>query len=96
MFDRYSITYTDGTNHEVDGKKSDVVKFERKYKIPVANLLSENAIYIEHLWFFGWCAETRAGNTELSFDDWIETIESVEVLTVEQENPTSPNPSPLL
>jgi hypothetical protein len=94
MFDKYRITYSDGTANEVTGKKSDVVRFERKYKMPVANMLADNAIYTEHLWFFGWCAEQRAGNTELSFDDWVETIESVEVLTVEEENPTAPNPSP--
>lgn len=96
MFDKYRITHTDGTVHEVLGKKSDVVKFEREFKMPAANILDSGAIYIEHLWYFGWLADERENNTGTNFNDWIETVESVEILTVEDQNPTQPNPSPTL
>jgi hypothetical protein len=97
MFAKYKITHLDGTVIEAAGRKVDAVKFERQFKMPVSNLFGDDGIYTEHLWYFGWCAEKRV-NAELpDFDDWMETVEGVDIVTEEEEpTPTDPSSSPSL
>ena len=93
MFAKYKITHLDGTVIEAAGRKVDAVKFERQFKMPVSNLFGDDGIYTEHLWYFGWCAEKRV-NAELpDFDDWMETVEGVDIVTEEEEEPTPTDPS---
>lgn len=97
MFDKYRITHQDGTIVEAAGRKVDAVKFERQFKMPISNLFGDGGIYTEHLWFFGWCAEKRDNPELASFDDWMEDIESVEIVTEEEKPiPTDPSSSPSL
>jgi hypothetical protein len=97
MFDKYRITHQDGTVVEAAGRKVDAVKFERQFKMPVSNLFTDGRLYTEHLWFFGWCAEKRVNADIPSFDDWMEDVEGVEIVTEEEEaTPTDPSSSPSL
>jgi hypothetical protein len=98
MFAKYKITFEDGTDLEVSGRKADAIRFERQFKIPVAAMFSEDGVRQEHLWFFGWCAAKRTNTDIVSFDDWIETVESVDIMAVEEEEqtPTDPSFSPSL
>jgi hypothetical protein len=98
MFAKYKITFEDGTDLEVPGRKADAIRFERQFKIPVAAMFSEDGVRQEHLWFFGWCAAKRNNPDIVSFDDWIETVESVDIMAVEEEEqtPTDPSSSPSL
>jgi hypothetical protein len=97
MFAKYKITHQDGTVVEAIGRKVDAVKFERQFKMPISNLFGDGGIYTEHLWFFGWCAEARDNPEILSFDDWMEEIEGVDIVTEEEEpTPTDPSSSPSL
>jgi hypothetical protein len=97
MFAKYRITHQDGTIIEAVGRKVDAVKFERQFKMPVSSIFGDDGIYTEHLWFFGWCAEQRI-NTDLpGFDEWMETVDGVDVLPEEEEEtPTDPSSSPSL
>ena len=54
---------------------SDMIKLETKYDISIASL--ESNIKITHLLFLAWASETRTKATTLSFDEWVDTIESV-------------------
>jgi hypothetical protein len=97
MFAKYRITHQDGNIVEAPGRKVDAVKFERQYKMPVSNLFSEGGIYTEHLWFFGWCAEKRINSDLPDFDEWMETVDGVDILSEEdEETPTDPSSSPSL
>lgn len=97
MFAKYKITHLDGTVIEAAGRKVDAVKFEREFKMPVSNLFGDNGIYTEHLWFFGWCAEKRVNADLPVFDEWMETVEGVDILSEEEEEtPTDPSSSPSL
>jgi hypothetical protein len=93
MFAKYKITFEDGTDLETSGRKADAIRFERQFKIPVAAMFSEDGVRQEHLWFFGWCVAKRTNPDILAFDDWIETVESVDIMAVEEDEPTPTDPS---
>lgn len=97
MFAKYRITHLDGTIIEAEGRKVDAIKFERQFHLPISKLFNDDGIFTEHLWFFGWCAEKRDNSELASFDDWMEDIEGVEIVTEEEEpTPTDPSSSPSL
>jgi hypothetical protein len=54
---------------------SDMVKLEERYNISIASL--ENNIKITHLLFLAWASESRTKATTLSFEEWVDTVESV-------------------
>lgn len=96
MFDKYRITLNDGTIVEAPGRKADAVKFERQFKMPISRLFNEDGIYTEHIMFLGWCAVSRSNPDTPSFDDWIENVKDVDIVTGEEAPPTDPNSSPSL
>ena len=54
---------------------SDMVKFESKFDLSVANLGSE--LKITHLLFLAWASQTRTKATTKSFDEWVDEVESI-------------------
>lgn len=97
MFGKYKITHLDGTVIEAAGRKVDAVKFERNFKMPASAMFGDDGIYTEHLWYFGWCAEKRVTSDLPDFDEWMETVEGVDILSEEDEpTPTDPSSSPSL
>ena len=96
MFDKYRITLNDGTVIEAPGRKADAVKFERQFHMPISKLFSEDGIYTEHIMFLGWCAVKRSNSDTPGFDDWIETVKDVDIVTGEEVPPTEPSSSPSL
>lgn len=99
MFQHLRITHTDDTVVDVHGRRADIIRFERHFKIPAGKMFDGEGMFVEHLWFYGYAAESR-DNAELGdFDAWFETVESVEIVTDDDEvddgeSPTDPSPSP--
>jgi hypothetical protein len=54
---------------------SDMVKLEERYNISIASL--ENNVKITHLLFLAWASEFRTKATTLSFEEWVDTVDSV-------------------
>lgn len=96
MFAKYKITLEDGTIIEPTGRKADAIRFERQFKLPASAMFSDDGIRQEHLWFYGYCAAKRLDPDIVAFDDWIELVESVEIIVEEEANPTPPSSSPSL
>jgi hypothetical protein len=71
------IEFTDKPNEtkNIVCTASDMIKLEQKYDISIASL--ESNIKITHLLFLAWASETRTKATTVSFDEWVETVESV-------------------
>jgi hypothetical protein len=71
------IQFTDTPNEtkNIVCGPSDMIKLETKFDISIASL--ESNIKITHLLFLAWASETRTKATTLSFDEWVDTIESV-------------------
>lgn len=71
------IEFNAGEAKEVTCIAADLVKFEAKYDLSVANL--EKNLKFTHLCFLAWAAESRTKATDLEFDSWMETISTVGV-----------------
>jgi hypothetical protein len=54
---------------------SDMIKLETKFDISIASL--ESNIKVTHLLFLAWASETRTKATTASFEEWVDTIESI-------------------
>lgn len=95
MFKKMHVTYEDGSEVDVAGKRSDIIAFERKFGVPGSSIFDEG-IWTERLWFFGWRAAKRDNPELAEFEDWIDTVSAVEVVVVEEEAapPTDPDSTP--
>jgi hypothetical protein len=95
VFKHLKVEHVDGTVVDVEGRKADVVRFERHFKMPAGRIFSDEGLYVEHLWFYAWLAEARKAEVG-DFETWMESVESVEIVTEDDdsESPTDPSPSP--
>jgi len=64
-----------GTKLEVTASAYDLVKFEEKYDISVSKLDKE--MKLTHLLFLAHSSLKRQKKTDLEFEAWVETVESV-------------------
>ncbi len=72
------ITYTDSTTKTVDAVARDFVAFEEKFNMSITRLDKEAKL--THFFFMAWNVESRTKSTTLGFDDWLDNVESVEVV----------------
>lgn len=70
------VVYADGTTRAVVGKAVDIVAFEQKFDISMANL--QNNIKLTHLMFLAWHVEKRTANTKDDFEKWLESVDMVQ------------------
>jgi hypothetical protein len=70
-----AIEKVDGTKLEVTASAYDLVKFEEKYDISVSKLDKE--MKLTHLLFLAHSSLKRQKKTDLEFEAWVETVESV-------------------
>lgn len=70
-----AIEQTDGTKLDVTASAIDLVHFEERYDISVAKL--EKEMKLTHLLFLAHSSLKRQKKTDLEFEAWVETIESV-------------------
>jgi hypothetical protein len=69
------IEQVDGTKQEVTASAIDLVKFEERYDISVSRLDKE--MKLTHLLFLAHSSLKRQKKTDLDFEAWVETVESV-------------------
>lgn len=68
------VTYTDGREQAVMVSAPDLIGFERHYDKPMTIIGTGR---IEYLWWVAWHASKRKNLTDLDFDSWIETVDTV-------------------
>jgi hypothetical protein len=54
---------------------SDMIKLETKFDISIASL--EANLKVTYLLFLAWASETRTIATTASFEEWVDTIDSI-------------------
>ena len=54
---------------------SDMVKFETKFDISIADL--DKKLKVTHLLFLAWASESRTKSTTATFEEWVDTVVSV-------------------
>jgi hypothetical protein len=84
------VTTLDGVVSKVTAQFADFIAFEGAKNRSVANFQTE--LKLTDLAWLCWHAQTRMHTTQLKFEEWTETVESVEVGTdsaviVPLENP---------
>jgi hypothetical protein len=77
MFE-FEILFEDGTTAHVKVKATDIVAFERKFKMGIQAL--EGDFHLEHMLFLGFTAQRRVQATALDFEAWINTVDSIEAV----------------
>jgi hypothetical protein len=70
-----SIEQLDGIKQEVTASAIDLVRFEERYDISVSRLDKE--MKLTHLLFLAHSSLKRQKKTDLDFEAWVETVESV-------------------
>lgn len=70
-----TVTHKDGSKNDVVCKTSDYVAFEAHFDKPVSILEQGRLTYL--LWL-AWKASSRVGVTQLVFDEWVDTVDSIE------------------
>jgi hypothetical protein len=68
------IEFTDGTTRDILVSAADMVAFEDKYNTSIARLEEAR---IGWLLFLAWHSEKRRKATELEFEAWLDTVETV-------------------
>ena len=67
-----TIIFADGTEKTVTAVAADLVAFEERFDMSIAQL--EKNVRMTHLFFLGWNAMRRTGETKDDFDKWIEGV----------------------
>jgi hypothetical protein len=70
------LTYNDGNTKLIRAAAADLVAFESKFDISVARL--EQNVKLTHLLFLAWHSEKRTKSTGLEFEEWLDSIETIE------------------
>ena len=70
------VTFNDETEKTITATAADLVAFETKFDLSVAQL--EKQVKLTHLLFIAHNAERRSGDTKLDFEKWTETVQSIE------------------
>ena len=78
-----TIHYADGRTIEVKVGPSTQVAFEREHNVGIVAIATEQKL--SHVYWLGW----HASKTGLGFDEWLETLDSVDV-DMSDADPTKP------
>ena len=70
------LKYADKTEKTIVANAADFIAFESKFDKSIGILQSDPRL--TYLLFLAWNSEKRKKGTDLEFDAWVETIESVE------------------
>lgn len=72
---RLTVEFADGRNESVRVAPSDLVKFERKYDMPAADI--EGNPRVEYMMFLAWAAMTRAKTETRDFDTFLDDLAEI-------------------
>ena len=70
------VVMKDGKKLEVKRKPGDIVKFERKFDVPVSKLQEEQRY--EWLLYLAWLGAKRNGVTD-DYDTWIDQVDDLDI-----------------
>lgn len=69
------VKFTDGSEKEITASAADLVAFEDKFNVSIGKLASEQRL--GHLLFLAWHSEKRTKATNLGYDIWLESVDTV-------------------
>ena len=69
------VSFSDGTNKNIEASTPDMVAFEDKFNVSVASLGADTKL--SWLLYLAWHADKRTGGTKLSYEKWLETVDGM-------------------
>jgi hypothetical protein len=72
MATKLRIVDVDDSTRDIRIIAADLIAFELEHEIPASKIES-----FKHMCWLAWKAETRATKSNLTFDQWLETVDSV-------------------
>ena len=69
------VSFSDGTNKDIEASTPDMVAFEDKFNVSVASLGADTKL--SWLLYLAWHADKRTGGTKLSYEKWLETVDGM-------------------
>lgn len=75
-----SVERRDGTRETYPVFPPTIIAFERWAKMGISSAFASNSVKFEHLYYLGWLAEKDAGVVVKTFDEWLKTIKSVDIV----------------
>lgn len=71
------ITFNDGTKVDALASATDFIAFETKYDKSIQSFATDARI--TYMFFLAWNALKRTKKTDLDFEDWVDTVQNLEV-----------------
>lgn len=89
-----TVTYDGGAKASVKTGPKTQVAFEREFNLGLLEAFqSEGKMRFEWLYFLAWHASKTASKTQLDFDDWLGTVDTIDVEGDEPVDPSVSAPS---
>ena len=86
------VEFNDGTKSDVDAVFADFVGFERTWQRSVVKF--ETEMRLTDLAWLAWHSLKRRNQVKVTFNEWVETVESLEVATEDSVIVPLENPQP--
>ncbi len=74
------VQFANGSKVEATCTAPEIVKFEDKFDISISNAARD--LRVSHLLFLAYSWSKRTKQTELSFEEWTETVENITTVDV--------------
>lgn len=87
------VKHRDGSGQTGKIWPSTEIAFERHFRMSWLEAFSKDSPFQEYIYFAAHHAIHEDGKTALDFEDWMKTVESIE-LEADPANPTDPGPRP--
>ena len=98
MMSSFRVAYADRPEAIYKTKPKDVVAFERASGVSAMGAFSIDAPRLEHLWLLAYYAAKRVEGVSRvdfpAFDDWLDDLEGVDILSEDGDDPTPLDSSP--
>lgn len=73
------VEFADGSEAAVTAKASDLIAFERHFDKSMTAFGDPTNGRIEHVMWLAWHTMTKAGQTTLDFEPWVDSVASIGV-----------------
>lgn len=88
------VAFSDGSTKDCTAIFADFVAFERTWTRSVAKF--ETDIRLTDIAWLAWKSEVRCKNTSEQFDDWLLKVDTIDLVTDDEEAEASQVPDPLV
>ena len=88
---KLTVRYVNGGDSVVDVKPRSQIAFERQFDTSITTAFANaQGLRFEHIYFLAW----HAAKTGAPFDDWLDSVDGIDMEVDGSADPTPATPSP--